>query len=95
MNRRLPALFAFVMLCACGQGTTIEQKRAALEGTKRQAYADVIRHEGECKAVAFEFPRDSQLLQGCLDTHRLMIEAAQRTAKDVDKRLAELEQKGR
>jgi hypothetical protein len=89
------ALSALIMLSACGQGATIEQKRAMLEATKRQAYADIIRHEGECKAVAFEFPGDTQLLQSCLDTHRLMIEVAQRTAIDVDKRLAELERIGR
>lgn len=79
------------MLSACSKGASIDQKRATLEATKRQAYADVIRHEGECRAVAFEFPDDSKLLQHCLDTHQFMIENAERTAQAVDKQLAVLE----
>jgi hypothetical protein len=95
MHRSFPPLVAFVLLTACGQGATIEQKRATLEATKRQAYADVIRHEGECRAVAFEFPDDGKLLQNCLDTHRFIIESAERTAQAVDKQLAALEGAGR
>ncbi|WP_374343934.1 hypothetical protein [Azonexus sp.] len=92
MNRRFPTSVAFGILCACGQqGATIEQQRTKLEATKRQAYADVIKHEGECRAVAFEFPDDGKRLQNCLDTHRFMIESAERTAQAVERQLAALE----
>lgn len=95
MNRYLMAFIVSLILSACGSGQTVEQKRAMLESMRREAYADLFRHEAECRAVAFEFPDDQKILESCIDTHRFMIENAERTSALIDKRLAELERMGR
>jgi hypothetical protein len=95
MNRNLIALVITWMLSACGPSQTVEQKRTAIESQRRQVFADIVRHEGECKAVAIEFPDDQKILESCIDTHRFMVENAGRMIELFDMRLDELERTGK
>lgn len=85
---------AFIAL-ACSQSLTVEQKKAAVMAERNQVYADLARHEGECKAVAIEFPDDRKMLESCLDTHRFMVENARGMVEKIDVRLAEIERAGK
>lgn len=75
--------------CARAPEELCAEKFAALDSMRRMANADIIRQQGECRAVAAEFPGDKMLLDNCLDTLRAAVETAQLIAASESKRMAE------
>lgn len=95
MNKR--CLFALVgasVIClACNQNMTAEQKIAALENQRLEIIADLYRQQAGCQAQAIEFANMSNresVVESCVDTHRLMVEASQRSIDNIDRRIAEI-----
>jgi len=99
MNRNLIALvIPLVLQQSCSNPMTEEQKIKMLEGQKLEILADLHRHQAECQAQAIEFSNvkgGESIVRSCFDTYRIMVEAARVSLDNIDKRLAELEQKGR
>lgn len=88
--------FVGVALLGCGNPEELRaEKIAKLDAMRRETLANLVRQKGECQAVAVEFNGDAQMVQSCLETHRMLVEMAQRTLTDIDKRLAEIESTGR
>lgn len=79
-----------LLFSSCGKQLTASQKIEAIEAERRQVHADLVRHEAECRATAVEFPSIPELLSACLETHRFMVENAEKTITFIDKRIAEL-----
>lgn len=71
------------------------EKLAKLDALRRETQAGLIRHQGECRAVAVEFNGDATVVGACLETHRAMISMAQKTFSDIDKRVAEINETGK
>jgi hypothetical protein len=86
-------LFAAAMT-ACSATVTTEEKLAMLDTLRREELANIIRHEGECRAVAMEFKGDPLMVGNCMESHRFLIETTQRTVSDIDKRIAEVRAEG-
>lgn len=85
---------AFIAL-ACNQGATMEQKKSLVMAERNQVYADLARHEGECKATAIEFPDDRKILEACLETHRFMVDNARGMIEKIDQRIEQIDRTGR
>ena len=89
-----------VLLCLLLAGCSSQEelraeKIAKLDTLRRETQAELVRHQGECQAVAVEFNGDATVVGACIETHRAMIEIAQRTFSDIDKRVAEINASGR
>lgn len=87
------ALSIAITSCASPQEVCAE-KSAKLDSMRREAEANVIRQQGECQAVATEFPGDKMILNNCMDTLRLVVDTAQNTQAFVSKRLSEPDMQG-
>jgi hypothetical protein len=84
-------IICFTLLFAsCEKQMTVPQKIEMIEAERRHVYADLVRHEAECRATSVEFPTTPELLSACLETHRFMVDAAQRTIESIDKRIGVL-----
>lgn len=93
-KRRLFALVGVSVIClACNQKMTAEQKITALENQRLEIVADLYRQQAGCQAQAIEFANMSNresVVESCVDTHRLMVEASQRSIDNIDRRIAQL-----
>lgn len=96
MRTILLALSLAFILSGCGSPEELRaEKIAKLDTLRRETFADLVRHQGECQAVAVEFNGDAMVVGACIETHRAMIEIAQRTLSDIDKRTAEINETGK
>lgn len=91
------SVILLIILLATACGRPMEEvcagKFAKLDSLSREARANIVRQQGECQAVAVEFPGDQEALDGCKEALRFVIQTAQSTQEAIDKRLAEPDMK--
>lgn len=96
MRAILTALSFVFILPGCNSPEELRaEKIAKLDTLRRETQAELVRHQGECQAVAVEFNGDATVVGACIETHRAMIAMAQITFSDIDKRTAEINEAGK
>lgn len=83
-----------MLLLGCSKRMTAEQKIEMLENQRLEIIADLHRHRAECEAQAIEFanvPMRDSVVSSCMEGFRAMVEAAQITMGNLDRRITELQ----
>lgn len=81
------AVCAFILLGACASEEQVcEEKLEKLSYLRNKTRADLFRQQQECRALQIEF-NDIEIVGLCMETYRLMEEAARKTIADIDKRM--------
>lgn len=80
-----------LLVTACGRPDeeVCAEKLAKLDLLRREAVANIARQQGECRAVAIEFPGGADVTRNCLETLQTMSSIARQTDANIDKRLSE------